>query len=81
MYSTDTDYKYITASVNNIQNAGEIGENTTIIARPYVVLKDEYHADGSPQVIYGQYVDFSSGEDYCACSGSYRYIKSLAAAQ
>lgn len=78
---TDTNYKYITATVNNIQAATSLGATplaTTIIARPYVVLKDEYVGTGAPSVIYGQYVDFSTGEEFCACSGSYNYISSLA---
>ena len=77
-YSTNKNYKYITAVVNNIQNAGSIGLNTTIIARPYVKLKPEYVAEGAPTVIYGQYVDISTGENYCACSGSWNYINNLA---
>ena len=77
-HDTTTNYKYITAVVNNIQNAGSIGLNTTIIARPYVKLKPEYVAEGAPSVIYGQYVDISTGENYCACSGSWKYINSLA---
>ncbi|MCR5653583.1 MAG: hypothetical protein K6F88_07250, partial [Ruminococcus sp.] len=84
---TDTNYKYITASVNNIPDSGgTINVNTKIIARPYVVLKDEYIArDPSdstikvgPSVIYGQYIDISTGEASCACSGSYSYVSSLA---
>ena len=77
-YSTNKNYKYITASVNNIQNGGNIGLNTVIIARPYVKLKPEYIAVGAPSVIYGQYVDMSTGENYLACSGSWNYINSLA---
>lgn len=79
--SADTNYKYITAAVNNIQDAGTIGLDTVIIARPYVELKDEYKAKNGPSVIYGQYVDVSTGEAYCSCSGSYNYIKSLADTQ
>ena len=69
-HDTNKNYKYITAAVNNIQDGGEIGENTTIIARPYVVLNDD-------SVVYGQYMDVNTGETYCACSGSYSYISSL----
>lgn len=69
-HDTNKNYKYITAAVNNIQDGGEIGENSTIIARPYVVLNDD-------SVAYGQYIDVNTGEAYCACSGSYSYISSL----
>ena len=74
-YSVDTRYKYVTAAVENIPD-DEL--NTTVIARPYVVLKDEYHKEGTPSVIYGQYVDFSTGENYCACSTSYNNLRELA---
>lgn len=78
---TDTNYKYITAAVNNIQDGGNVGLDTVIIARPYVVLKDEYRSENGPSVIYGQYVDVSTGEAYCSCSGSYNDILALANAQ
>ncbi len=78
---TTTNYKYITAAVNNIQDGGDVGVNTVIIARPYVVLKPEYRASGGPSVIYGQYVDVSTGENYCSCSGSYTDVLALANAQ
>lgn len=75
-YATTTNYKYITAAVNNIQDV-DGGVNTTIIARPYVVLKDEYvgqTGSNNPKVIYGQYVDFTTGENFCACSSTYQNI-------
>ncbi len=71
---TETNYKYITIAINNIQAGGTIGLNTKLIARPYVELKDEYVGEGAPEVIYGQYVDTSTGEAFCACSGSYSEI-------
>ncbi len=74
----DTDYKYITVAIHNIQEAGE---DTTIVARPYVVLKDDFVRTGAPKVIYGQYVDFSTGENYCSCSTSYSNLENLASAQ
>lgn len=73
-------YVYITAAVNSIQNATTLSGtplDTTIIARPYIELKPEYVGAGAPSVIYGQYVDVSTGEEFCACSGSYNYIRSL----
>lgn len=77
-HDTTKNYKYVTAAVNNLQEAGnEAGLDANIIARPYVVLKSEYRADGCPSVIYGQYVDVSTGENYCSCSGSYNYIAQL----
>ena len=80
-HDTDKNYKYITVAVNNIQDADGIGEDTVIIARPYVVLKPGFRVDGAPSVIYGQYMDAETGEAYCACSGSYTQIAALAAAQ
>lgn len=77
----NTNYKYVTAVVKNIQDAQNIDENTTIVARPYVLLKPEYRPANGPSVIYGQYVDASTGEAYCACSGSYNHISSLTNAQ
>ena len=70
---TGKPYKYITIAVNNVQD-DEVGLDTIIIARPYVVLNDD-------SVIYGQYMDISTGEACCACSGSYNYIASLAGLQ
>ena len=91
MHDTDTRYKYITATVKNIQNATVFGANpldTKIIARPYVVLDDErgfvaemregYQGFAASNTIYGQYVDLSTGESFCACSGSYNQIAALA---
>ena len=81
---SDKSYVYFTAVVNNIQAqaAADLGlnEDTKIIARPYVELDSErgYVKEGAPSVIYGQYVDFSSGEFCCACSGSYNQIAGLA---
>lgn len=72
-HDTTTNYKYITAAVENISDV-----DTTIIARPYVVLKDEYHKEGTPSVIYGQYVDFSTGDNYCSISTSYNHIYEMA---
>lgn len=77
---SSTGYKYVTAAVNNIQEY-DGGEDITIIARPYVVLKSEYRATNGPSVIYGQYVDFSTGENFCACSGSYNKVLALANSQ
>ena len=82
LHDSATGYKYITAVVKNIQDAGDIGENTKIIARPYIVLKSEcVGLNNAPSVIYGQYMDAETGEAYCACSGSYTQIAALAAAQ
>lgn len=78
-HDTVKNYKYVTVSVNNIQEVG--GQDTVIIARPYVELKDEYKTDKSPSVIYGQYVDFTTGENFCACSGSYNKVLALANSQ
>lgn len=72
---TDTNYKYITAAVNNIPAADL---DKTIIARPYIELDSKWVGTGAPSVIYGQYIDVSSGENFCACSGSWNYINSLA---
>lgn len=74
-HDTTTNYKYITAAVEDIPD-GDV--NTTIIARPYVELKPEYVADGAPSVIYGQYVDFSTGDNYCSISTSYNHIYEMA---
>ncbi len=76
-HNTNKNYKYITAAVNNIQDAEDIGVDTTIIARPYVELKDEYKPADGPAVIYGQYTDASTGEAYPSCSCSYNYIARL----
>ncbi len=75
-----TNYKYITAAVNNLQEVGEngVGTDTTIIARPYVKLKSEYVGTGAPNVIYGEYVYSSTGEAFCACSASYNDVYKLA---
>lgn len=75
MHDTTTNYKYITAAVEDIPDSDV---NTTIIARPYVELKPEYVADGAPSVIYGQYVDFSTGDNYCSISTSYNHIYEMA---
>lgn len=72
---TTTNYKYITAAVNHIEDG--LGLDTTIIARPYVVLKDEFKAENGPKIIYGQYVNFSTGENYCACSTTYNNILAM----
>jgi uncharacterized repeat protein (TIGR02543 family) len=74
-HDTTTNYKYITAAVEDIPDSDV---NTTIIARPYVELKPEYVADGAPSVIYGQYVDFSTGDNYCSISTSYHHIYEMA---
>lgn len=79
-FDTNTSYKYVTAVVNNIGEAAEneVGVNTPVIARPYVVLKEEYRPANGPSVIYGQYMDAATGEAFCACSGSFNYIEQLA---
>ena len=78
-HDTVKNYKYVTAAVNNLQESGDngLGLDATIIARPFVELKSQYQIDGAPTVVYGQYVDISSGEAFCACSGSYNYINQL----
>lgn len=73
--NSDKNYKYVTAAIHNIQASGDL--DTVIVARPYVVLKDEYRSTNAPEVIYGQYIDFSTGEAFCACSGSFNYINGL----
>lgn len=78
---TNTNYKYVTAAVHHLEQLDENGQNdldTVIIARPYVELKSDYVATGGPSVIYGQYVDFNTGENFCACSGSYNDVLKLA---
>ncbi|MEE3428059.1 MAG: endonuclease [Ruminococcus sp.] len=74
-HDTTTNYKYITAAIENIPDSDV---NTTIIARPYVVLKGDYVGENAPKVIYGQYVNFSTGENYCSISTSYNHIYEMA---
>jgi hypothetical protein len=74
-HDTTTNYKYITAAVEDIPDNDV---DTTIIARPYVELKPEYVANDAPSVIYGQYVDFSTGDNYCSISTSYNHIYEMA---
>ncbi len=74
-HDTTTNYKYITAAIENIPDSDV---NTTIIARPYVVLKGDYVGEKAPKVIYGQYVNFSTGENYCSISTSYNHIYEMA---